>query len=116
MLILVVYYILRFNHWYIVNSTEKRTYQFSYSALWSRIVISDLIELRRALRRGAYRGVILYEGASMLDGMPVVAIANRITDKSTNGKTGAMVQTWIIRSDVNPVEALENGSDASVCG
>jgi len=77
-------------------------------------VIVSLVELKRALRR--YRGVILYEGASALDGAPVVAIANRIMAASTNTKTGAMVQTWILRSDVDPVVALASGADSSVCG
>ena len=59
-------------------------------------------------------GYILYQGASLIDGAPIVAIA--ITGKSTNSKTGNMVQTYIIRSDINPVEALKTGDDVSVCG
>jgi hypothetical protein len=51
-----------------------------------------------------------------LDGQPVVVIANRITQASANGKTGNMVQTFIIRSDVAPTIALKSGQDASVCG
>lgn len=58
-------------------------------------------------------GFILYQGPSMLDGSPIVAIA--IT-RSTNRKTGNMVQTYIIRADVNPVQALKTGGDSSVCG
>ena len=27
-----------------------------------------------------------------------------------------MIQTWILRSDVNPVEAVNNGDDYSICG
>jgi hypothetical protein len=61
-------------------------------------------------------GVILYEGPSMIDGKPIVVIANRITNASTNAKTGAMVQTFIIRSDVDPLTALNSGDDASICG
>jgi hypothetical protein len=58
-------------------------------------------------------GYILYEGPSMLDGKPIVAIA---TVGSQNAKTGGMVQTWIIRSDIEPHTALKNGDDYSVCG
>ena len=57
--------------------------------------------------------MILYEGPSLLDGSPIVAIA---TVGSNNVKTGPMVQTWIIRSDVDPVTASKQGADASVCG
>ena len=69
-----------------------------------------------ALKRETWSGVILYEGPSLLDGKPIVVIANRITVASNNVKTGAMVQTFIIRSDIHPGEALKTGDDASVCG
>ncbi|MBU4566983.1 MAG: hypothetical protein KKE29_19880 [Proteobacteria bacterium] len=59
------------------------------------------------------KGFVLYQGASELDGAPVVLIA---TLKSNNRKTGNMVQTWILRSDMPPVEAVKNGCDASICG
>ena len=58
-------------------------------------------------------GVVLYDGPSMLDGKPIVVVA---TLNSANAKTGNMVQTWIIRSDVHPLEALETGEDYSICG
>lgn len=58
-------------------------------------------------------GYILYEGPSMLDGAPIVAIA---LVETSNRKTGDMVQTYIIRQDVKPTEALKTGQDASVCG
>jgi hypothetical protein len=61
-------------------------------------------------------GVILYEGPSALDGKPVVVIATGLKGKSRNEKTGAMVQTWIMRTDIAPHDAAQTGDDASVCG
>lgn len=61
-------------------------------------------------------GYIAYEGPSEIDGAPIVVIVNKITDASKNEKTGALVQSFIIRSDVNPVQALQTGADASICG
>ena len=61
-------------------------------------------------------GYIAYEGASQIDGSPIVVIVNKIDNGSANAKTGAIVQTFIIRSDVNPVEALQTGADESICG
>ena len=58
-------------------------------------------------------GVILYDGSSVLDGEPIVVIA---TFNSKNVKTGNMIQTWILKSDVAPMEASSNGSDYSICG
>jgi hypothetical protein len=59
------------------------------------------------------RGYVLFEGASQLDGEPIVVIA---IVKSSNRKTGNMVQTYILRSDMNPIEAIRTNSDASICG
>ena len=59
------------------------------------------------------KGFIMYEGSSSLDSSPIVVIA---TLETSNRKTGNMVQVWILRSDVNPVEATKTGQDASVCG
>ena len=42
-------------------------------------------------------GIIFYEGPSVLDGAPIVGIA---LAKSTNRKTGDLVQTYIIRSEI----------------
>jgi hypothetical protein len=79
-------------------------------------MIRDIEALRRALKRGAYSGVVLYEGPSRIDGAPIVAIACRIMEASGNSKTGAMVQTFILRRDIAPHEALKTGEDSSVCG
>lgn len=59
------------------------------------------------------RGAVLYRGPSRIDGGPVAMIA---TFRSENSKTGDMVQTWILRSDVHPLEATRTGADASTCG
>jgi len=56
---------------------------------------------------------ILYEGPSKYDNAPIVVIA---TTNTTNPKTGPMWQTWIMRQDVAPHEAVKTGDDASVCG
>jgi hypothetical protein len=79
-------------------------------------MINDIETLRRALKRGEYSGVVLYDGASRIDGKPIVAIACRIADASNNEKTGAMVQTFILRQDIAPHTALKTGDDSSVCG
>ena len=59
------------------------------------------------------KGFILYEGPSILDGKPIVVIA---TLSTSNRKTGPMIQTWIIRSDIDPVSASKKGEDSSICG
>lgn len=63
-----------------------------------------------------FLGYIAYEGPSELDGSPIVVIINRIDQDSENEKTGALVQSFIIRSDVAPTDALKTGQDVSVCG
>ena len=65
----------------------------------------------------AITSAIIYRGPSMIDGSPIVVIATGLGgSKSANSKTGAMVQTWIIRDDMSPTEALRTGKDAAICG
>ena len=59
------------------------------------------------------RGFVLYKGPSMLDQSPIIVIA---TMSTSNVKTGDMVQTWILKEDINPVEASKIGADSSICG
>lgn len=61
-------------------------------------------------------GVVLWEGPSAVDGKPLVVIATGLRAASTNVKTGGMVQTYILRSDVPPMEAVKTGEDVSICG
>ena len=58
-------------------------------------------------------GFVFYRGPSPIDGAPIVAIA---TLESRNGKTGDMVQTWILREDISPLAAIATGADRSICG
>ena len=56
---------------------------------------------------------IIYRGASLIDGKPIVVIA---TYSNQNKKTGAMLHTYILREDINPLEASKTGQDFSICG
>jgi hypothetical protein len=61
-------------------------------------------------------GIVIYEGPSALDGQPIVVIVTGLAEATANEKTGDMLQTWILRSDIPPVEAVRTGADASICG
>lgn len=56
---------------------------------------------------------IIYNGPSLLDGQPIVVIA---TYSNRNTKTGRVVQTYILRDGINPLEASKTGADFSICG
>lgn len=59
------------------------------------------------------KGYIIDRGLSPIDGQPYVAI---LTLESSNRKTGNMAQVWILCEDINPVEAVQTGKDATICG
>jgi hypothetical protein len=61
-------------------------------------------------------GFVFYRGPSMLDGSPIIAIATGIAKGSRNTKTGAEVQTWILRDDMSPIDAVKTGADSAICG
>jgi hypothetical protein len=50
------------------------------------------------------------------NGAPIVAIATGLVNESKNRKTGAMVQTYILRQDMRPIEASNAGADEAICG
>ena len=61
-------------------------------------------------------GIVIYRGPSMIDGKPIICIATGLRASSNNEKTGDMIQTWILREDVAPMEAVKTGQDSSICG
>ena len=58
----------------------------------------------------------LWEGPSLLDGVTIMVLLTGLAKASSNTKTGDMLQTWILRSDVAPHDAVKSGQDSSVCG
>jgi hypothetical protein len=58
--------------------------------------------------------MILFRGPSLLEpAAEIVVVATTATD---NRKTGPMLQTWILRTDRHPVQAVKDGSDRAICG
>jgi hypothetical protein len=57
-------------------------------------------------------GAVLYQGPSNFDGKPIVVIA---VWSSKNSKTGDLLQTYILRSDIDPRDANKYGEDESIC-
>jgi hypothetical protein len=65
------------------------------------------------------RLMIIYDGPSQLPGdgvTPIVAILTGLNKRSSNPKTGDMLQTWILVRDQHPSEALKSGDDYAICG
>lgn len=60
-------------------------------------------------------GLVVYQGPSMLDRAPIVVVLTGFRP-SGNRKTGKMLQAWILRSRISPVEAVNSDRDFSVCG
>ena len=68
-------------------------------------------------KRNNPNGRILYRGPSLLDGKPIVAIVTGLAKRSDNGKTGDMLQTWILPDNGETPQAnATSGRDDSVCG
>jgi hypothetical protein len=56
---------------------------------------------------------IIYRGPSLYDDAPIVVIG---TFTKSNSKTGGVVQTYILRDDIDPRDASKGGQDVSICG
>ena len=59
-------------------------------------------------------GYVLWEGER--DGAPFAVIATGFGRESENSKTGRVIQSWIIRTDVPPHVAIRTGEDETICG
>lgn len=60
--------------------------------------------------------MIIWQGPSQIDGKPIVLISSGLEHDSPNTKTGAMVQCYILRADMSPIDAVRVGADQSICG
>lgn len=56
----------------------------------------DKAQFLKRVQSGKIGGLILWQGASLINGEPIVAVACRIAQASENSKTGDMVQTFIL--------------------
>ena len=65
------------------------------------------------IRTPNYKGVILRQGPSYLNGETIVTIA---IFNSSNRKTGDMIQIYYLPVNTSPTEAIKTGKDESVCG
>lgn len=61
-------------------------------------------------------GAIFYRGPSLLSGDPIVGVLTGLDGESMNPKTGPIVQSWVLRVDKPPMDAVRDGSDAAICG
>ena len=64
-------------------------------------------------------GVTLRIGASHLDGAEIATIAvfgSVLGNSAPNKKTGAMIQIYYLRADIEPQGAIRKGLDSSICG
>lgn len=73
-------------------------------------------KLAKASQPEQINGAVLYQGPSAIDGQEIALIITQMVSKSSNTKTGSMIQTYIIRTDIDPVQAANNGQDVSICG
>lgn len=62
-------------------------------------------------------GYTIYDGPSLLDGSPIIALITGFAIPTANPKMGPEpLQTWMLRKDQDPVEAVRSGADVSICG
>jgi hypothetical protein len=66
--------------------------------------------------RSDHSGYVIYDGPARFTRERIVVIATGYKTKSSNPKTGPMIQTWILTADQHPAEAARTGEDVSICG
>jgi hypothetical protein len=61
-------------------------------------------------------GYVVWEGASLIDGSPIVLILTGFILPTSNRKTGRLIQSWILQQKFVPTYAAKNGLDSGICG
>ncbi len=61
-------------------------------------------------------GYVVWEGASLIDGSPIVLILTGFVSPTSNRRTGRLLQSWILQQDSVPTYAAKNGLDQGICG
>lgn len=59
---------------------------------------------------------VIWEGASLIDGSPIVLILTGFIFPTSNRKTGRLIQSWIFQQEFVPTYAAKKGFDFGVCG
>jgi hypothetical protein len=62
------------------------------------------------------QGFVIYEGPSNLSNEDDIVVIATGFQRSRNRKTKGMIQIFIMPQSLRPIEAIEDGSDKSVCG
>ena len=62
-------------------------------------------------------GFIAYRGPSLIEpGVEIALVVNCVNGQSKNEKTGPLAQSWIIRTDMHPMDAIRSNADTAICG
>jgi len=68
----------------------------------------------------AYTSAEVWSGPSPVDGQPIMllitGLSRAASRQSDNKKTGKMVQSYILKQNEKPTDAIKNGGDESICG
>ncbi|MDY6899483.1 MAG: hypothetical protein SWZ49_15590 [Cyanobacteriota bacterium] len=59
---------------------------------------------------------VVWEGASLIDGSPIVLILTGFVNHTLNRKTGKLIQSWVIQQNFVPTEAAKKGLEKGICG
>ena len=75
----------------------------------ANLIATDFVKPKKS----KFNSMLVWQGPSVLNGENIAVFA---TLKSTNSKTGDMVQVSILRTDRAPLDAIKDGSDVAICG
>lgn len=103
------------NAWKITHVDGSVQYVRTNKELDAILATVDECEVQRTYVNWNSR--VFYRGFSPVDGAPIVGIISGLVNPSGNEKTGGrFLQTWILRADVHPKDAVKLDYDKSICG
>lgn len=83
-------------------------------AKFTQLNIKTLNIKTKTMKTKQLKRALIWSGPSLIDGKPIALIAIK---GSKNIKTGGgLIQSYIIRTDMSPLDASKSGADISICG
>ena len=101
--------------WYKIEA-EHTAHTLEITMNWRKAWLQEAKRLLGVTRITELKSThVIWAGESQLDGTPIMLVACCNKVQSRNSKTGDMIQFAIMRTDMNPGKAYDQGLDGAVC-
>lgn len=78
-------------------------------------IVTTKVKRERKPKTKNTNGFIIYDGKSQFDGSDIIVIVTNSREAKLVKKIGLSYQTWIIKKNIHPLDAMRSRQDLGVC-